>query len=68
MVTSAKHSAWKNDYELIDLNSAGLESPSIVRQKIFTIDSSLVLNTKGKLATKDENQIKKILRMHFSFL
>lgn len=67
MITSAKHSAWKNDYLLVDLNSAGLESSSIVRQKIFTIDSSLILGAKGKLAIQDENAIKKILRMHFSF-
>lgn len=67
MVTSAKHSTWKNDYLLLDSNSAGLESPSIARQKIFTIDMSVILDKKGKLAIEDENAIKRILHAHLGF-
>jgi mRNA interferase MazF len=67
MITSAKNSQWINDHQLQDLVAAGLTSPSIVRQKIFTIDTRLILKSSGKLASQDETAVKKHLAEHFDF-
>jgi mRNA interferase MazF len=53
MITTAKNSTWFGDYEIQNLKATGLQVKSIVRQKIFTIDSRLVLKKIGKLAVKD---------------
>jgi hypothetical protein len=53
MVTSAKNSSWFGDHDIVDLNACGLHTPSIVRQKAFTIDIRLVQKKIGALATKD---------------
>jgi mRNA interferase MazF len=42
MITSAKHSDWYDDHRIIDLVSAGLGAPSLVRQKLFTVDVRLI--------------------------
>ena len=65
MVTSAKHSAWESDFIISHLQTTGLSSPSIVRQKIFTIDSRLVIERAGKLSTQD---VKKVSRLTLSHL
>lgn len=64
MVTSAKHSRWSSDHTIIDLKSSGLDAPSVVRQKIFTLDSSLIIKIVGKLAEVDQNQVLKRLKNH----
>jgi mRNA interferase MazF len=64
MITTAAHSAWPSDCRLQDLLQAGLSKPSIARQKIFTIDSRLIIKPHGKLSSHDENEVKKHLRSH----
>lgn len=59
MVTTAKNSEWFGDYEIQDLKPTGLTVNSIIRQKIFTIDSRLVLKLIGKLATNDIKAVQK---------
>ncbi len=66
MITSAKHSAWPSDYSISHLKDTGLTSPSIVRQKIFTIDSKLVIKHIGKLSAADHREILKRLKLHFN--
>ena len=41
--TSAKHSNWYGDWEILDVKAAGLEAKSIVSQKIFSLDMRLVI-------------------------
>ena len=67
MITSAKHSNWKSDYLIQDLQSTHLTTPSIIRQKLFTIDNRLLIGGLGKLSTQDEKQIKNRLTAHLSF-
>ena len=67
MITSAKHSAWPSDYPITHLKEAGLSSPSIIRQKIFTIDSKLILKHIGKLSAADHKEIIKRLKLHLVF-
>lgn len=62
MITSAKNSAWESDYLIHDLETTGLTSPSIIRQKIFTIDLKLILKLAGKLSPKDQEET--TLRLH----
>src|SRR5436189_5986453 len=53
MITSAKQSNWYGDWEILDLESAGLEAISIVRQKIFSLDLRLVIKKIGELSKED---------------
>ncbi len=56
MITSASHTKWYGDYEIQNLESAGLSKDSIVRQKIFTIDIRFVINKIGALWASDKQQ------------
>lgn len=67
MITSAKHSQWYGDHPIIDLDSAGLRAQSIIRQKIFTLDIRLIIESIGKLKTKDKDAVSKTTRYHFNF-
>ena len=64
MVTSAKHSHWYDDHTIINLSSTGLNMPSIIRQKIFTIDNRLIVRKVGTLDKEDQAKIIDILRQH----
>lgn len=67
MVTSAKHSNWKSDYLIQDLETTGLTTSSIVRQKLFTIDARLLVDHLGRLSTQDEQHVINRLVKHLSF-
>lgn len=64
MITSAKHSAWPDDYLLQHLDITGLTSSSLVRQKIFTLDIQLILERIGKLSSRDKTEVIKRLKAH----
>lgn len=66
MVTSAKKSTWKSDHLIEDMPCTGLNSPSIIRQKLFTIDIRLIVECIGKLSEQDAKKIKNILKKHLS--
>lgn len=65
MLTTAKKSSWDNDYALSSLTGTGLTTQSIVRQKIFTIDSRLIIKAIGKLTLQDKDAVIKQLKTHF---
>lgn len=64
MITSAKHSDWHGDVKIKDLHAAGLSTPSIIRQKLFTIDERLVERRAGHLAVIDRKSLLKALAEH----
>jgi len=66
MITSSAHKAWPLDTALTDLKQAGLAHTSLVRLKIFTLDSSLVLAKIGRLAAVDAKKVKANLAKIFS--
>jgi mRNA interferase MazF len=68
MITSAKHNKWHGDWEIKNLEIAGLPAPSIVRQKIFTLDLRLVIRQIGCLATEDQWHISKFFNNHYKGL
>ena len=64
MITSAKHSTWESDYIITGMETTGLSAPSIVRQKIFTIDRRLVLDEIGRLGAQDKKAVASRLSKH----
>lgn len=66
MITSAKNSEWSSDYQIQALQSTGLTSPSIIRQKIFTIDNRLIIDRIGCVSDDDEKEIKVRLKKHLT--
>jgi mRNA interferase MazF len=61
MITSQKQSRWSLDVPITDGRSAGLDSPSTVRMKLFTLDHRLVLRKAGRLAPVDRGNVIKAL-------
>ncbi len=66
MITTASHSPWALDIEIMDLKSAGLRAKSIVRMKLFTLDDVLVIKKIGKLAVDDCSNVNKSIRQLFN--
>ena len=64
MATSARHQPWRGDHMLVDLHRAGLTSPTIVRQKLFTIDARVIKRQVGELGDIDKDGILRHLRSH----
>ncbi len=64
MVTTAKSSHWYDDHFIIDLASAGLNIASIIRQKIFTIDSRLIIKKIGILGNEDQQKVATLIRKY----
>ncbi|MBP6918407.1 MAG: type II toxin-antitoxin system PemK/MazF family toxin [Legionellaceae bacterium] len=67
MITSAKHSVWPSDYSIEHLKTTGLPSLSIIRQKIFTLDLTLIQGVLGCLSASDKKQVMNQLNQHLRF-
>lgn len=57
MITSAANAPWPLDCAILDLESAGLPTASVVRFKLFTLDHRLVKGTLGSLSAEDIHAI-----------
>ncbi len=66
MITSAKNSSWSSDHLIKDLESAGLNTSSVVRQKIFTLDARLIIKKIGKLSPQDQKSVTLKTQKHLS--
>jgi mRNA interferase MazF len=64
MITTKNHSPWPGDTEITDLDAAGLDHPSLIRLKLFTLDHRLIVKMIGALAKHDQNSVKESLRQH----
>ena len=62
MITSAENSSWKSDVALENYGEAGLRKPCVVRFKVFSIDSSLILGKVGLLHEEDQKRVRPALR------
>jgi mRNA interferase MazF len=62
MITTASRSAWPTDYRIVDEVSAGLYRSSVVRLKLFTIESQLIVRKIGRLAGDDWAAASTVLR------
>ena len=61
MITSAENSSCPLDVPISDLDAAGLVAPSVVRMKLFTLDSRFVLRKAGALAADDRDMVREAL-------
>lgn len=61
MVTSAATVPWPSDLAIVDLETAGLPAPSVVRFKLFTLDNERVAARLGALAKKDAKAVRRAL-------
>jgi mRNA interferase MazF len=62
MITSSKNSPWPLDTNIGSIQKAGLPAPSLVRMKLFTLDSRLILKKIGGLSSKDQEAVKDNLK------
>jgi mRNA interferase MazF len=67
MITTASRSSWPLDITIEQLGSAGLQSPSIIRMKLFTLDHELILKRIGILADEDRLKIQSVLQKLLNF-
>jgi mRNA interferase MazF len=68
MITSAQHTQWPLDVIITDLESCGLQKPSLIRLKLFTLDNRLIYGTLGTLGSQDRKKLQKSLTLAFSEL
>lgn len=61
MITSASNPPWPLDCAIQDLASAGLPAPSVLRCKLFTLDTRLIRGSLGQLAAPDVARIQQSL-------
>ncbi|MBX3579609.1 MAG: type II toxin-antitoxin system PemK/MazF family toxin [Rhizobiaceae bacterium] len=54
MVTTASQTRWASDLKIANYMEAGLQTPSVVRAKFFTISFDLVPGRVGTLARADQ--------------
>jgi len=68
MITSFKpeKTLWPTDHIIEDIENAGLNIPSIVRFKAFTLDHRLILGHVGKLSELDQKHVRRKLKDVFS--
>ena len=57
MITTATHKPWALDVIISDLPSSGLNTPSLIRMKLFTIDYALIVRRIGHLVETDSDEV-----------
>ena len=62
MITSASHRPWPGDTSIGDLKTAGLNAPSLVRLKLFTLDNRFIVRCIGSLGSPDRASVATQLR------
>ncbi len=62
MITTAGNSSWPFDVSIRDLANVGLSQPCVIRQKLFTLDTRLVLKHKGQLGKYDFQNLSKAFK------
>jgi len=65
MITTLFFPPWRLDIPILDLQSAGLPAPSIIRMKLFTLDHRLIIRKLGVLHSQDQRSIEKSLKRLF---
>ncbi|MEO0834654.1 MAG: type II toxin-antitoxin system PemK/MazF family toxin [Cyanobacteria bacterium J06642_3] len=65
MITTSGHSPWPLDMVIKDLGAAGINSPSKVRFKLFTLDNDLIIKQIGTLSKSDRTEISSRIKSIF---
>jgi mRNA interferase MazF len=53
MITRATHTRWPSDHPVMELSTTGLNYPSVVRWKVFTLDDRVIQRAIGVLGVSD---------------
>ena len=64
MITSKSHPPWPGDIDIETLEPAGLNTPCMIRLKIFTLDNRLILKKIGHLSPADRARVAKQIRRY----
>lgn len=64
MITTKSHLPWPGDTDIEELSIAGLQSPCIIRLKVFTLDNRLIIRRIGRLSEKDRKNVAKSIRLY----
>ena len=64
VVPFPSHRPWPGDTELADLRAAGLNTPCLVRLKLFTLDNRLLAKRIGRLGENDRATVLAELDKH----
>ena len=62
MITSRKNPSWPLDMVITDRKRTGLDAPSKIRMKLFTLDHRLIIRKIGSLSAKDRQSVVERLR------
>jgi mRNA interferase MazF len=65
MITTKNHPSWSLDTVIKDLEVTGLNAPSMIRFKLFTLDNNLILKKIGSLSKYDRTIITAKMRKVF---
>ena len=68
MITSQKNEPWPLDVKITNKKQSGLNAPSVVRMKLFTLDNRFILRKIGRLSKSDQMQVKQSLTTIFNYL
>jgi mRNA interferase MazF len=66
MITTSFHAPWPLDIPILNLESAGLPVPSVIRMKLFTLDHRLIFKKLGVLHALDHRSVEKSLKRLFN--
>jgi mRNA interferase MazF len=61
MITRPLETAWPSDLPILDLTTAGLPVPSVVRWKLFTLPNSILRRSIGVLGPADRSAVSRAL-------
>lgn len=64
MITSKTHLPWPGDTDIEALELAGLNTPCMIRLKIFTLDNRLILKKIGCLSPTDRARVAEQIRRY----
>ena len=57
MITTKTHRPWPGDTDIEERNAAGLNTPCMIRLKIFTLDNRLIIRKIGRLSPDDRRKV-----------
>ncbi|MCB9319469.1 MAG: type II toxin-antitoxin system PemK/MazF family toxin [Lewinellaceae bacterium] len=66
MITSSSQNPWAGDTEIKNIEEAGLNKPSLVRLKLFTMDERIVKRKIGRLSNNDVVNVRSSMNSHIS--
>jgi len=61
MITTKSNPPWPGDIKIKDYKKSGLNHPSIIRFKLFTLDLRLIKRKLGGLSSRDKNSVRTTL-------